>query len=108
LDPARLTALFSDAAVLADLRALGAHLLLAFADLSPERAAIVQYLNAVGLPLVACLLESLRRALRAILWASAHPSRVLSGMVATVWLVSRWRRRAWQAVGPRRQHPIGL
>ena len=36
----------------------------------------------------------LRRVLRGLLWASAHPRPVLSGVAATVWLVSRWRRRA--------------
>jgi hypothetical protein len=45
LDPARLTALFSDAAVIADLQALGAHVALMLSDLSAERAAAVRRLN---------------------------------------------------------------
>lgn len=53
LDPARLTALFSDAAVIADLQALGAHVALMLSDLSPERAAVVRQLNAADIPVVA-------------------------------------------------------
>ena len=45
LDPARLTALFSDAAVIADLQALGAHVALMLSYLSAERAAAVRRLN---------------------------------------------------------------
>lgn len=53
LDPARLTALFSDAAVIDDLRALGARLALMLSDLSVERAAVVRRLNTAGVPVVA-------------------------------------------------------
>ena len=53
LDPARLTALFSDAVVIADLQALGAHVALMLSDLSGERAAVVQRLNSAGIPVVA-------------------------------------------------------
>jgi hypothetical protein len=53
LDPARLTALFSDAAVIADLQTLGAHVALMLSDLSAERAAVVRQLNAAGIPVVA-------------------------------------------------------
>jgi hypothetical protein len=53
LDPARLTALFTDPAVIADLQALGAHVALMLSDLSPERAAVVRQLNAAGVPVVA-------------------------------------------------------
>ena len=53
LDPARLTALFSDAAVLADLQALGAHVALMLSDLSVERAAVVRRLTRAGIPVVA-------------------------------------------------------
>jgi hypothetical protein len=53
LDPARLTALFSDAAVIADLQALGAHVALMLSDLSVERAAVVRRLNTAGIPVVA-------------------------------------------------------
>ena len=59
LDPARLTALFADPAVIADLQALGAHVALALADLSDERAAVVQQLNRAGVPVVAIPLLSL-------------------------------------------------
>lgn len=59
LDPARLTALFADPAVIADLQALGAHVALTLADLSDERAAVVQQLNRAGIPLVAIPLLSL-------------------------------------------------
>jgi hypothetical protein len=53
LDPARLTALFSDAGVIADLQALGAHVALMLSDLSAERAAVVRRLNTAGIPVVA-------------------------------------------------------
>jgi ABC-type sugar transport system substrate-binding protein len=53
LDRARLPALFSDASVIEDLKALGAHVILMLSDLSPERAAVVQQLNAAGVPAVA-------------------------------------------------------
>lgn len=53
LDRARLTVLFSDASVIEDLQALGAHVILMLSDLSPERAAVVQQLNAAGVPAVA-------------------------------------------------------
>src|SRR5690348_5969662 len=53
LDPARLTALFADPAVIADLQALGAHVALMLSDLGDERAAVVQRLNTAGIPVVA-------------------------------------------------------
>ena len=53
LDPARLTALFSGAAVIADLQARGAHVALMHSDLSAERAAVVRRLNTAGIPVVA-------------------------------------------------------
>jgi hypothetical protein len=53
LDPAHLTALFSDAAVTADLQALGAHVALMLTDLSAERAAVVRRLNTAAIPVVA-------------------------------------------------------
>jgi hypothetical protein len=47
-----------------------------------------------ALPKTAPLAEGLRAALRGMLWASAHPWSMLGGVaVATVWLLSRWRRR---------------
>ena len=47
-----------------------------------------------ALPKTASLAEGLRAALRGMLWASAHPWSMLgSVVVATVWLVSRWRWR---------------
>jgi hypothetical protein len=52
LDRARLTELFSDASVIEDLTALGAHVLLRLFDFSPERAAIVKQLNAADIPVV--------------------------------------------------------
>src|SRR5436305_9585586 len=58
LDPARLTALFADAALIADLQALGAHVALMLSDLSAERAAVVHQLNAAGIPVVAIPLLS--------------------------------------------------
>ena len=53
LDRVRLTALFSDASVIEDLKALGAHVILMLSDLSPERADVVQQLNVAGVPAVA-------------------------------------------------------
>jgi hypothetical protein len=53
LDPARLTALFSEASVIAHLQALGAHVALMLSDLSSERAAVVQQLNAAHVLVVA-------------------------------------------------------
>lgn len=53
LDHARLTALFADTSVIADLQALDAHVALMLSDLSPERAAVVQRLNAAKIPVVA-------------------------------------------------------
>lgn len=53
LDPTRLTALFADDAVLADLQALGARVALMLSDLSDERAAVVRRLNTAGIPVVA-------------------------------------------------------
>ena len=53
LDRERLTSLFSDPSVIEDLKALGAHVTLMLSDLSPERAAVVQQLNAAGVPVTA-------------------------------------------------------
>jgi len=53
LHPARLTALFFEASVIAHLQALGAHVALMLSDLSSERAAVVQQLNAAHVPVVA-------------------------------------------------------
>ncbi len=53
LDPERLTALFADPAVIADLQALGARVALMLSDLSGARAAVVQRLNTAGIPVVA-------------------------------------------------------
>jgi len=53
LGPARLAALFSDASVIVDLQALGAHVALMLSDRSDERAAIVRQLNAAGIPVIA-------------------------------------------------------
>lgn len=50
--------------------------------------------QAVTPPKTTPLAEGLRRVLRETLWASARPWRVLSVVVGTTWLVSRWRRRA--------------
>jgi hypothetical protein len=49
--------------------------------------------QAVAPPETARLATDLRRVLRGLLWASAHPGRVLSVAVVAVWLVSRWQRR---------------
>lgn len=59
LDPERLTELFADAAVVADLQALGAHVALMLSDLSDERAAVVRQLNAAGIPVIGIPLLSL-------------------------------------------------
>lgn len=56
LDADALQALFSDADVIEDLRALGAGVSMGLRDLSPERAAVVRILNEAGIPLVAWLL----------------------------------------------------
>jgi hypothetical protein len=52
LDVARLTRLFDDPSVLADLRALRARVLLMLSDYHPERARVAQQLNAAGIPVV--------------------------------------------------------
>jgi hypothetical protein len=52
LDPARLTALFADSSVIEDLLALRARVALVLSDFSDERAAVVQRLNAAGIPVV--------------------------------------------------------
>ena len=49
----RLTILFSDAAVIADLQALVASVALMLSDLSAERAAVVRLLNSATIPVVA-------------------------------------------------------
>jgi len=56
LEAAALTALFADPAVLDDLQALPAGVSLGLLDLSPERAAVVQRLNAARIPVTAWLL----------------------------------------------------
>ncbi|MGC9394987.1 MAG: hypothetical protein ACP5J4_09030 [Anaerolineae bacterium] len=56
LDSANVQALFSDPQIVEELRALGAGVSLGLRDLSPERAEIVRYLNAAGIPVVAWLL----------------------------------------------------
>src|SRR5215211_1182986 len=53
LDRARLTELFADGSVLADLRTLRARVTLMLSDLSSERAAVVRQLNNGGVPVVA-------------------------------------------------------
>ena len=53
LDRARLTELFADGSVLADLRTLRARVTLMLSDLSSERAAVVRQLNDGGVPVVA-------------------------------------------------------
>jgi hypothetical protein len=58
LDPQRLTALFSDGSVIKDLRVLSARLALMLSDFSTERAAVVQQLNAAGIPVVGIPLVS--------------------------------------------------
>lgn len=52
VDPARLTALFANPTVIADLQALHARVALMLSDLSAERAAVVQQMNAAGIPVV--------------------------------------------------------
>jgi hypothetical protein len=52
LDPERLTTLFADPVVIADLQALDARISLMLSDLSTERASVVQKLNAASIPLV--------------------------------------------------------
>jgi hypothetical protein len=52
LDPARLTDLFADGAVIDDLLALNARVALMCSDLSDERAGVVRRLNAAGVPVV--------------------------------------------------------
>ena len=56
LDAAALQALFSAPQIIENLRALGAGVSLGLRDLSPERAEIVQRLNAAEIPVVAWLL----------------------------------------------------
>jgi hypothetical protein len=53
LDSARLAAMVADTSVVDDLDALGARVALMLSDLSPERAAAVQRLNAAAIPVVA-------------------------------------------------------
>jgi hypothetical protein len=53
LDSARLAAMVADTSVVDDLDALGARVTLMLSDLSPERAAAVQRLNAAAIPVVA-------------------------------------------------------
>jgi hypothetical protein len=52
LDPARLTALFADPSVIADVQALGARIALMLSDLSDERAAVVKQLNEATIPVI--------------------------------------------------------
>ena len=52
LDVARLTALFDDSAVLADLQALRARVVLMLSDYHPERARVAAMLNGAGIPVV--------------------------------------------------------
>ncbi len=52
LDVARLTALFDDPSVLADLQALRARVVLMLSDYLPERARVVAKLNDAGIPVV--------------------------------------------------------
>lgn len=56
LDAAALQALFTTSQIIEDLRALGAGVSLGLRDLSPERAEIVQRLNAAEIPVIAWLL----------------------------------------------------
>src|SRR5947209_5475450 len=49
----RLTELFADISVVADLQSLGAHVALMLSDLSDERAAVVRRLNAADIPVIA-------------------------------------------------------
>jgi hypothetical protein len=50
--------------------------------------------EAVTPPKTAGLAAGFRSILIAILWASAHPWRVLSVVIMSAWLVSRWQPRA--------------
>jgi hypothetical protein len=52
LDAPRLSELFANRAVIADLQALGAHVALMLSDLTDERAAVVRRLNSEGIPIV--------------------------------------------------------
>src|SRR4051794_9444682 len=52
LDVPRLTALFDDPSVLADLHALRARVVLMLSDYQPERARVVAQLNGAGIPVV--------------------------------------------------------
>ncbi len=52
LDAPRLSALFGDRSVLADLGALGARVALMLSDLNDQRATVVKQLNAAGVPVV--------------------------------------------------------
>ena len=61
LDPARLSAVFADPTVAADLRALGASVALMLSDLSDERAAVVKDLNSAGVPVIAIPLLPLEK-----------------------------------------------
>lgn len=56
LEPVALTSLFADGRVAEVLKAMGARISLGLIDLTPERAAVVQALNQVGVPVVAWLL----------------------------------------------------
>jgi hypothetical protein len=51
-DSARLTELFADGAVIDDLTALGAGVMIMVSDRTPERAAVVRRLNEAGFPVV--------------------------------------------------------
>jgi hypothetical protein len=53
LDPARLTELFADGAVIAQLQALTARVIVMVSDFSQERAEVVKQLNQAQIPLVA-------------------------------------------------------
>ena len=52
LDTARLTALFDDPSVLADLKALQARVVLMLSDYHPERARVVARLSDAGIPVI--------------------------------------------------------
>ena len=58
-----------------------------------ERLRSFDWEQPVRLPKTAGLAGALRALLRGALWSSAHPWYVLSVVVATTWLLSRWRRR---------------
>ncbi len=53
LDTHRLTELFADASVIAELQALGARVAVMLSDYSAERAQVIQQLNQAGIPVVA-------------------------------------------------------